>query len=121
MRLWHDDTRSPPEGWVWARTNDIARELLATGFVTEISLDHDMGAEAGDIYAAGADEDDGTALVGWMLDHNLVPPVVTIHSWNTVGAARMARELVEAGHDVTLAPYVVPGLTVKLRPRGGER
>jgi hypothetical protein len=45
VRLWHDDVRPAPPGWTWARTNDEAKRLLATGEVTEASLDHDLGYE----------------------------------------------------------------------------
>lgn len=43
IRLWHDDVRPPPRGWVWVRTNDDARAILQTGRVIEASLDHDLG------------------------------------------------------------------------------
>lgn len=43
MKLWHDDVRPNPEGWVWARTNNEAKRILETESVDEISLDHDLG------------------------------------------------------------------------------
>lgn len=43
MRLWHDDVRPAPPGWVWARTNEEAKHHLLTDKVKEASLDHDMG------------------------------------------------------------------------------
>lgn len=43
MRVFLDDARLCPEGWVWARNYEEVIQLLLTGEVTEISLDHDLG------------------------------------------------------------------------------
>jgi hypothetical protein len=42
MKLYVDDLRKCPEGWQLARTNTEAIRLLATGYVEEISIDHDI-------------------------------------------------------------------------------
>lgn len=44
-RLWLDDERPAPAGWVHVRTASTAIELLAAGGVTEVSLDHDLGPQ----------------------------------------------------------------------------
>jgi hypothetical protein len=41
--VWLDDVRPAPRGWRRARTPDEAINLLRTGRVTELSLDHDLG------------------------------------------------------------------------------
>lgn len=96
MKIWHDDIREPPEpGWTWVQTNKQAIHLLLEAEmrgvkVTEMSLDHDLGAEGSDIYTAGASPDgDGVDLVQAMCALRLVPPKITVHSWNPEGAARM--------------------------------
>lgn len=111
MNLWHDDLRLPPDGWVWARTNDDAKKMLKTGAVEAISLDHDMGLhevdpaiaerddQSGYTHYVGHAEDNGLRLVEWMVENQLVPPVVTIHSWNVDGAKRMYLHLNEHGYD----------------------
>ena len=126
MRLWHDDVRPPPEkGWEWARTNDAAIELLMTGAVEEISMDHDLGLHTLD----APDEMDmeywdkvieithalnpstaetGVDLVDWMIEHNRVPAKITIHSWNPDGAMRMALRLADHDHEVIVAPFRPP-------------
>ena len=43
MKLWLDDIRKPPKGWVWVKTPKEATKYLETGEVTEASLDHDLG------------------------------------------------------------------------------
>jgi hypothetical protein len=42
IRLWLDDNRSAPEGWVWARNVRDAAERLMVGNVDELSLDFDL-------------------------------------------------------------------------------
>lgn len=112
MLLWHDDVRPPPDGWTWVRTNDQARELLQTGEVTAINLDHDLGyhtidPETEDDYGIfrGTDEDNGLRLVEWMVHHRKVPDNVTIHSWNREGAKRMYLYLNEHGYDCEYEAY----------------
>lgn len=111
MKIWHDDIRKPPEGWTWARTNDEAKALLLANDVEEISLDHDLGMHKVDpdtpnaeLYA-GSSEDDGMKLVQWMCEHKKLPPKITIHSWNTGGAQRMAWALRDAGCNPIVEPY----------------
>lgn len=106
MKLWHDDVRPAPEGWVWARTNAEAMWFLRQRsepdgrmVVTEVSLDHDMGTTPGDGTPSGYD------LVCWMLDNDAVPEKVTVHSWNPPGAQAMASRLAYFGHDVTVQPF----------------
>ena len=43
MKVFLDDERKAPEGWVRVRWPEEAIELLQNGQVEEISLDHDLG------------------------------------------------------------------------------
>jgi hypothetical protein len=45
MKLWLDDVRPAPEGWIWVKTVECAvMELCREGqTVTHISLDNDLG------------------------------------------------------------------------------
>lgn len=115
-RVWHDDTRPPPEGWEWARTNDQAMVMLKQGGTEEISLDHDLGLEHLDhatdptaIYQAGKSPNgSGLDLVRWMIEKNLVPAKVTIHSWNIEMGREMAATLNDAGYDCYISVYIPP-------------
>ena len=42
MKVWLDDMREAPEGWVRTRTPQETIELLKTGKVEVLSLDHDL-------------------------------------------------------------------------------
>ncbi len=117
MRLWHDDIREAPEGWVVARTNAEAMHYLRTGEVTEISLDHDLGLQNDTVLPEDVDElidlmqeraknqENGLDLVKWMVLHNHVPETIRIHSWNPPAAKEMAAYLNDHGYDCVVAPY----------------
>jgi hypothetical protein len=114
-RLWHDDIRRPPDAsWIWARTNADAKRALRAHSIAEASLDHDLGLHDYDPDEQDADlrcppdgmrPEEGWELVKWMIEDGCVPPRVTIHSWNPVGAQRMARMLADAGHSCVVRPY----------------
>jgi hypothetical protein len=129
MKLWHDDVRPAPDGWVRVRTNAEAQQLLRQRsepdgqmVVTVASLDHDLGAQDADEFEVGSDEwftamgtmgqsmETGFDLVEWMLEHDAVPPVVLVHSWNPPGADRMAARLkrLSPETEVHVLPYGSP-------------
>ena len=87
MKLFLDDERIPPEGWIRVRWPEEAIEILKTGKVVELSLDHDLG-----------DDEHGTGydVILWIeqavATENFVPPKITVHSANPP-----AREKMEAG------------------------
>lgn len=115
IKLWHDDVRPAPEGWVWCKTNEKAQEVLASAIVDECSLDHDLGAvPTGEmdprevLYLQGSAEETGLHLVEWMIANEKVPPIVRIHSWNPPGAKRMADALAAAGYVGLIEPFVMP-------------
>lgn len=87
MRVFLDDMRTPPDGWILVAWPDEAIELLKTGKVEQISLDHDLG-----------DDDKGTGydVVLWIERavalHGFKPPQILVHSANI-----SARKKMEAG------------------------
>lgn len=122
VRLWHDDVRPPPQGWVWARTNDAAKTVLRYDNVVECSLDHDLGLEHLEVPDEWDDDawdkvievansltdkhsETGLDLVLWMIQNDRVPAEVRIHSWNPDGAKFMAAALNRAGHDCYVSPF----------------
>lgn len=114
-KLWHDDIRPAPKGWLWARTNAQAKHILSTESITEISMDHDLGLHdiseeeiALDpelLFKRGTDLSTGYDLVSWMIENDRVPGKITVHSWNRDGARRMAGAFNEAGYDCIVKPY----------------
>lgn len=91
MKVWLDDIRDPQVwhhiGWVWAKTADEAIELLSTGKVTHISLDHDLDIQA--TIGNTPTEKTGYDVICWMEEHNVWPSIVKCHSSNPAGRARI--------------------------------
>lgn len=116
IRLWHDDVRKPPPGWIWARTNDAAKEILTNNQVKVISMDHDLGGHELDpdapdtwLYKGPSTAETGLELVDWMIFKAKVPETVYIHSWNGPGAQRMAKTFRAKGYmNVYVRPYEAP-------------
>lgn len=82
-RLWLDDVRPAPDGWVHAKSVNAAVNLLSTGTVVEASLDHDLGDYA-------HDGGDGYKVVDWMAENDVWPADgVRCHSGNPVGRERI--------------------------------
>ena len=88
MKLYLDDTRKCPVGWTLARNYDEAIKFLATGRVTEASLDHDLAPEH--YMDEPTSEKTGYDVVCWMEENNVWPvDGVSVHSMNPAGAWRM--------------------------------
>lgn len=94
MKIWLDDVREAPEGWLWIKN---CTELTAVlGFsdqlgtpIDEISLDHDLGPE----------EKNGTGVIAltqlerFFTFVNLPLPTIHIHTMNPVARVRMQQLL----------------------------
>ena len=89
MKVYLDDERETPAGWVRVYWPNEAIALLQTGHVEVVSLDHDLG-----------DDDRGTGydVVLWIEEAvatcGFVPPVIKVHSANS-----SARNKMELGID----------------------
>lgn len=84
IKVFLDDERSAPHGWVQVRWPDDAIALLKTGNVDEISLDHDLGDDS---HGTGYDVivwiEEAVALTAFE------PPKIIVHSANPSAAERM--------------------------------
>ena len=98
MKLWVDDIRPAPEGYVWRRSveetkriieycelcvNDTNPLVVETYTIELIDLDHD----AGDFVQYGGDY---IKLLDWLEETGRNYPI-RIHSMNPVGAENMRR------------------------------
>lgn len=84
-KLWLDDERPEPPGWIRAKTASEAISLLATNAFLEVSLDHDLGPES-----AGT----GYEVACWieeaaMNDQEFTVPTVYVHTANPSAKVRM--------------------------------
>lgn len=98
MKLWLDDLRLPPEGWEWVKSVEDCISALKTGQVEMLSLDNDLGLEFNDngefLMAAEAVAPEGYLVVDWMVENNVWPDWVSLHTSNVV-ARNYMRKLLE--------------------------
>ncbi len=84
MRVYLDDERATPDGWVRTFWPDEVIALLETGQVLELSLDHDLGDdERGTGYDVVLWIEEAVALNGF------VPPKIAVHSANSSARDKM--------------------------------
>jgi hypothetical protein len=85
MKVYLDDERIAPEGWIQVRWPDEAITLLQTGTVIQLSLDHDLGDDQ---------SGKGYDVLLWIeqevaLNHFVPPSEIFVHSANPAGRMRM--------------------------------
>jgi hypothetical protein len=80
IRLWLDDEREAPIGWIRCFSAAEANALLSSGRVVEVSLDHDLGAEL-----TGYDVAKHIAYLQHVGEP--IPEILRCHSANPVGRA----------------------------------
>lgn len=86
MKVYLDDERTTPEGWIRVYTASQAIELLKTRCVSELSLDNDLGEEL----------EEGYTVADWLeeqvfLDITFPIPSMIVHSANSARIAYMKR------------------------------
>jgi hypothetical protein len=84
MRIYLDDERPTPDGWIRAYWPDEVIALLEQGGVTHVSLDHDLG-----------DDERGTGydVILWVEEavatRGFLPPIISVHSANSSARMKM--------------------------------
>ncbi|KAF0814842.1 hypothetical protein IGB42_00897 [Andreprevotia sp. IGB-42] len=84
MKVFLDDERATPDGWVRTYWPEEVIALLETGQVTELSLDHDLGDDA---------HGTGYTVLLWLEEQvatrGFVPPPLRVHSANASARLKM--------------------------------
>lgn len=80
-KLFVDDRRKAPTGWLHARTARAAIASLKRGEIEALSLDHDLGSNRATGYTVALWLEQEAALDHWAV----VPAVIVTHSANPVG------------------------------------
>ena len=84
MKVYLDDLRPTPAGWIHAYWPDEVIALLKTGSVSEISLDHDLGND---------ERGTGYDVILWIEEavatEAFIPPKIRVHSANSAARAKM--------------------------------
>ena len=91
LKLWLDDIRDAPAGWIRCYWPDEVIEFIKEGDVTEVSLDHDLGDGPAGYFEF---ERTGMLVLNWLEKEqnenpDFVIPEIYIHSQNPVAAKRM--------------------------------
>lgn len=85
MKIWLDDLRKAPEGYIWCKSVNAAIEVIQTTEerIDLIDCDHDLGDYA-------HDGGDGIKLLDWLVGHKRLIPI-RLHTMNPVGRMNMQR------------------------------
>lgn len=120
MRVWLDDERPEPEGWVRCRTPSEVIRLIESGNVSELSLDHDLAL------ISDGGEETGYDVLLWLearVVQGVAPPAVLhVHSANPVARRRMEQAIsaIRRLADAATLQLEAP-LRPWERPRRGEQ
>lgn len=93
MKIFLDDVREAPPGWIRTRTPEQTISLLRSGNVTALSLDHDLGLDTRE------SERSGYSVLLWLEREvgerrwRFPLPRLEIHSANPPGRERMRRAI----------------------------
>lgn len=82
MKLFLDDLRPVPDGYEVARTYEECVKLLSENEVDTLSLDHDLGTKK-----------TGYDICLWLVENEVHPNKILIHSANPVGQKNMIQLL----------------------------
>ena len=87
VKIWLDDVRSAPEGYVLCKSVNEAKKAIesleSSCEIVEINCDHDLGDYA-------FDGGDGIKLLDWLVERQTLYPVL-LHTMNPVGRENMQR------------------------------
>ena len=83
MKIWLDDLRPAPEGYIWCKSVNEAKRIIVSAeeSISVIDCDHDLG----DFANQGGD---AIKLLDWLVERETFYPV-EIHTANPVGRANM--------------------------------
>lgn len=89
MKIWLDDLREAPEGYILCRSVNEAKRLIEENekltAIEVIDCDHDLG----DYYPDGGD---GIKLIDWLAERGTYYPI-RLHTMNPVGRENMQRTI----------------------------
>ena len=81
INLYVDDIRTPKnnDNWVIARSYNEAIDLINNNNINQLSLDHDLGEERS-----------GYDIAMYLVENNIYPKKIHIHSANPVGVKNIS-------------------------------
>lgn len=113
-----DDTRRHSSYAVRLKDHTVKHVMTMHDFMTEVNmhrwdivyLDHDLNEHQFKSVWGNGDKQTGVDAADFLVRRSLNPSVrVIIHSWNEIGAMKMAKLLRSRGFRVVLEPWVPSG------------
>ena len=98
MKLWIDDVRPAPDGYVWVKSVNEAKKKIINAYTIYAIMSHkdpnfplpfeilDLDHDSGDFYADGGDY---IEILKWFEKTQTPCPPIHIHSMNVVGVQNM--------------------------------
>lgn len=87
MKIWVDDVRPAPDGYMWCKSVNDAIECLCDAMKNAVQIEVlDLDHDAGDYYIDGGDY---IKILDYMEEHMVCYFPIHIHSMNAVGIANM--------------------------------
>lgn len=97
MKVFLDDERATPIGWVRTYWPNEVIDLLIKGEVSELSLDHDLGDDE-----RGTGYDVLTWLEEQVVINGAVPPILRVHSANSSARLKMEAAISSIYHHANM-------------------
>ncbi len=98
INIFLDDLRKCPNGFILARNYQECINLLTQNQVSILSLDHDLGSEY---------EPTGYDVCKYIIEHDLFPKSVYLHTSNPVGRMNMY-QLLERYKPASMKLFMYP-------------
>lgn len=87
MKIWVDDVRPAPDGYMWCKSVNDSIECLCDAMKNAVQIEVlDLDHDAGDYYIDGGDY---IKILDYMEEHMVCYFPIHIHSMNAVGIANM--------------------------------
>lgn len=84
MKIWLDDAREAPSGYIWVKNLEELKKLLEDKLepIEIMDFDHDLGMDE-----KGNLEPDGYMIIKWLFESHpkRYPQKINVHSQNPVG------------------------------------
>ncbi len=99
MKVYLDDERTAPDGWIQARWPEDVIKLMEENEIEEISLDHDLADPlvVGQGYCSSVKERTGYDVLIWIeyqvATMGFIPPKINIHTANCSAYKKMQAAL----------------------------
>ena len=90
MKLWVDDIRVAPEGWLWAKTSEQALSVLRATYSALVSGPNSSVLDDADFEAIAFDHDlggndDSRRVLTWIIEYNFWPAEIFFLTSNPPG------------------------------------